>query len=152
MRTLITSLVLLIFSMSAMSSMEIPLETTTDYQAALKLADENDKSVLLLFVMTSCGHCQALKKEVLSSDAFKAFAEESLITVAYNYQQRRELPSETRAQMKSLMDTHGIEGFPAIILLSPNEKVLLKSEGYGGSPAEKVINLFQERIAEAGRM
>lgn len=126
--------------------MEFPFATTTDYPAAVAKARAEGKTVLLAFVHESCGHCQALKKNVFGTEAFAKFAEAKLVPVVFDFASARSLPAAQQEKLKELTESHKVDGTPTIVLLRPDETVLLKSVGYGGSSAEEVIQLFKDRI------
>jgi thioredoxin-related protein len=147
MKTPFLTLILALALPFAVSAMEFPFESTTDYQSALKQAKQENEPVMLVFVAKSCGHCQRLKEQVFSKDEFSQFAEENLVPVIYDFQQMDDLSADDREQAQSLAKEHQVTGTPTILLLTPDEEVIMKSVGYGGSGVEETINVFKERIA-----
>jgi len=109
----------------------------TDYAEAVKQAKKEDKKLLLNFTGSDwCGWCIRLDKEVFSQAEFKEYAEENLVLVKLDFPKRKELPEDEKAQNNELAQKYGIRGFPTIILLDSEEK-LVGQTGYqrGGAAA-----------------
>jgi thioredoxin-related protein len=150
MKTTTSALILAAISLSlfpfagAFAQEQASLSTTTDYTAAVKKAKNEDKTLFVALVMKGCGYCERMKKNVFQDPEFIQFANQKLVTVMYDYQQGGEI----RDQMKSIMEKHGLKSFPSVLLFDANGEVLLKSSGYNGSPAGKVIDLFKKRMVQ----
>jgi protein disulfide-isomerase len=114
----------------------------TDYAKALETAKTENKKVLLDFTGSDwCPPCMALRKQVFSSTAFRAYAEKNLILVELDYPQQKKQSPALKNQNEKLGKSYGIDdkGYPTIILLDPAGKVLREFTGYDGSAAAKVI-------------
>ncbi len=97
---------------------------TEDYPAAVAKAKTEQRTLLLNFTGSDwCGWCIRLDKEVFSQDAFQAFAREKLVLVNVDFPRRTKLAKAIQDQNRSLAGKHGIEGFPTIVLLNPDESV-----------------------------
>ena len=93
-----------------------------------------------------CGWCIKLDREVFSQDAFRNFAQESLILFRADYPMRKKQPEETRKQNKELADRYGIKGFPTVLLLDAAGKVRAQT-GYRRGGAEAYIEHIKGLIA-----
>lgn len=119
---------------------EVPTEDdmwVTDYAAAVKKAKKENKSLLLNFTGSDwCGWCIKLDKEVFSQAEFKEYAEENLVLVKLDFPKRTQISEAEKAQNNELAQKYGIRGFPTIILLDNDEK-LVGQTGYqrGGAAA-----------------
>ena len=114
----------------------------TDYDKALAEAKAKNKQVLLDFTGSDwCGPCIQLKKTVFSKSEFLSFAEKNLILVEVDYPQRKQQSAALKAQNEKLSSKYGIDekGFPTIVLLDPNGKVLREFTGYDGAPPADLI-------------
>ena len=114
----------------------------TDYAKALEMAKAQNKRVLLDFTGSDwCPPCIALRKQVFSSAAFRAYAQKNLVLVEVDYPQRKKQSAQLKSQNEKLSREYGIEekGFPTVILLDPSGKVLRELTGYEGENAATVI-------------
>ena len=115
-------------------------EWQTDYDKALATAKAENKRVLLDFTGSDwCGPCIALKKKVFTQPEFADYAAKNLILVEVDYPNKKVLPDEVKQQNERLKKQYGIEdkGFPTIIMLGPDGKVIGEFSGYRNEgPAE----------------
>jgi len=117
-------------------------EWQTDYEQALAAAKAGNKCVLLDFTGSDwCGPCIQMNKVVFSKAAFLTYAEKNLILVEVDYPQHKKLPEKVTKQNERLMHDYGIDnsGFPTVILLNPDGKILGQLEGYGGERPADII-------------
>jgi len=124
------------------ASMACGSEWQTDYEQALATAKAENKCVLLDFTGSDwCGPCIQMNKTVFSKAAFLNFAEKNLILVEVDYPRRKELPEKVTKQNERLSHQYGIDnsGFPTVILLNPDGKILGQLEGYGGERPADII-------------
>lgn len=114
----------------------------TDYEQALATAKAARKCVLLDFTGSDwCGPCIEMAKVVFSQTAFLNFAKENLVLVEIDYPKRKVLPEKVTKQNELLLHQYRVDesGYPTVILLDPDGKVLGKLEGYGGERPADVI-------------
>jgi thioredoxin-related protein len=118
----------------------------TDYAKALGMAKAQNKQVLLDFTGSDwCPPCIALRKRVLTSAEFGAYAQKNLILVEVDYPQRKKQSAELKAQNEKLSRQYGIDekGFPTIILVDPSGKVLREFTGYDGESAATIVGWIE---------
>ncbi len=120
------------------------LSILTDFDQAKALSKKENKPVFLEFMSSSCGHCQAFKKNVISNPAFIAYANKNLITVIHDYQDLEQLPADEKKKRVELMEKLKISGFPTILLISDKGKILLRKSGYNDTPADKIIKALEK--------
>ena len=117
-------------------------EWQTDYEQALAAAKETKKCVLLDFTGSDwCPPCIEMNKVVFSQPAFQSYAQKNLILVEIDYPSRKKLPENITKQNERLKRQYGIDGkgFPTVVLLSPDGKILGELQGYGGEGPEEII-------------
>lgn len=117
-------------------------EWQTDYDQALATARATKKCVLLDFTGSDwCGPCIQMEKVVFSKAAFLNYAKQNLVLVAVDYPRKKKLPEKIAKQNEHLMQQYDIEksGFPTVILLNPDGKVLGQLEGYAGERPADII-------------
>src|SRR5438132_7414288 len=99
----------------------------TNYSNALAKAKAENKRLLLDFTGSDwCGPCIDLRKRVLSSKEFAAYAAKNLVLMEIDYPQRKKQSAELKKQNEELGRQYGIDekGFPTIVLLDPAGKVI----------------------------
>ena len=128
-------------------------EWRTDFNNAASAAKVSGKYILLDFSGSDwCGWCKRLEKEVFSQDAFKEFAEENLVCVLIDFPSAKKQPKELKQQNKDLARKYDIKGYPTIIILSPDGKLVGKSGYLQGGPWEyarhlkKIIDEYKSRL------
>lgn len=123
----------------------------TDYDAALKKAKAENKTVLLDFSGSDwCGWCVRLDKEVFSKDEFKAYAKDNLVTVLIDFPRKKQLDATLKKQNQELAEKFKIRGFPTVVLLnSEGEKIA--QTGYRKGGPEAYVKHLKELIAKAAK-
>ena len=109
-----------------------------NYQQALSTAAKENKKVLLDFTGSDwCGWCIKLKKETFDQPQFKDFADKNLVLVEVDFPQGKSLSPEIKKQNDSLQEQFHVKGFPTIVLLNAQGKILKQNSGYlpGGPKA-----------------
>jgi protein disulfide-isomerase len=115
---------------------------TDDFAAAKEAAKAQNKVMLLNFTGSDwCGWCIRLQKEVFSKDAFKEFAKENLILVEIDFPRRKSLSAKVQEQNDVLQRTFDVAGYPTIILLDPNGKLIGQTGYQAGGAAAYVAHL-----------
>ncbi len=108
-----------------------PSGWTDDYDKAVEKAKAEKKNLLLDFTGSDwCGYCMALDKEVFSTSKFKSWAKENVVLVQVDFPQGKKLSSKLKKQNDGLKTKYGAGGFPTIVVIDPEEKVLAKKTGY----------------------
>jgi protein disulfide-isomerase len=111
----------------------------TDFDAALKQAAEQNKYVLVDFSGSDwCGWCIKLDKEVFSQSEFIDYAEENLICVLLDFPRTKPQSDEQKAANRALAERYGIEGFPTVLILNPEGKVVERTGYQPGGPGPYV--------------
>ena len=83
-----------------------------------------------------CGWCIKLHKEVLSQKAFLDYAKDNLVLVLIDFPRRKAQSPEEKRQNAALARQFNVRGYPTVLLISPEGKILAKT-GYrrGGARA-----------------
>ena len=108
-----------------------------DYKVALATAAAENKRVLLDFTGSDwCGWCIRMKEVTFDQPAFKEFANKNLILVEIDFPQGKTLRPEVKKQNAALQEQYQVQGFPTLVLLDPQGKVIKQQSGYiSGGPA-----------------
>jgi protein disulfide-isomerase len=111
----------------------------TDYAAALKQAAAENKYVLVDFSGSDwCSWCIRLDREVFSKKEFTDYAAENLICVLVDFPRRKQLPDEQKTANQALSERYNIEGFPTVLIVNPQGKVIERTGYQPDGPAAYV--------------
>ena len=120
----------------------------TDFEKALKQAEEKDRPILVDFSGSDwCGWCIKLDKEVFSRDAFKEYAKDNLVLFLADFPSRKEIPREVKEQNEKLAKKYGIRGFPTVLLLDAEGDVIART-GYRRGGADKYVEHIKGLIQD----
>jgi protein disulfide-isomerase len=111
---------------------------TEDYSAGLAQAKKEHKLLVLDFTGSDwCVWCKRTDQEVFSTQKFKDFADQNLVLVRVDFPRAVAQSDAVKAQNAKLQDKYQVEGYPTLIVLDPDEKVVVKQVGYreGGPDA-----------------
>jgi thioredoxin-related protein len=102
-----------------------------NYRGALAAASKENKKVLLDFTGSDwCPSCIAIKKEIFDKPAFKEFADKNLVLVEIDIPQGKTLSPEVMKQNAALQEQYQVQGFPTLVLLDPQGKVIKQQIGF----------------------
>jgi thioredoxin-related protein len=97
----------------------------TDYQQAQQQAKANHKLLLLDFTGSDwCGWCMRLRKEVFSKPEFQEYANKNLVLMEVDFPREKEQTRDVRLQNQNLAQRFGVEGFPTIVVLNGEGKII----------------------------
>ncbi|MEI8233819.1 MAG: thioredoxin family protein [Verrucomicrobiota bacterium] len=115
-RLLLTAVALL-----TLGSFGLAEEWLTHYTQALAQAKAQQKAVLIDFTGSDwCGWCMKLDREVFQKEEFKDYASRKLVLLKADFPRRKALPPAEQAQNEKLAAQYQIQGYPTIIVLTPN--------------------------------
>lgn len=116
----------------------------TDLEKACEQAKKEHKLVILKFSGSDwCVPCIRMQKEIFDNDAFKSFADSSLILVNADFPRlkKNQLSKDQQKQNEKLADKYNKEGnFPLTLLMNHKGEVLKSWEGYSTMTAEQFIS------------
>jgi thioredoxin-related protein len=136
------NLVAVILTFICFSRVAVAADWPSDYAKALATAKAQNKRVLLDFTGSDwCGPCIQFKKQVFSRPDFTAYAERHLVLVELDYPQRKQQPPQLVKQNERLAKQYRIEekGYPTVVLLDPNGKIVREFNGYSGESVADLI-------------
>lgn len=95
----------------------------------------SNRLVLLLFTGSDwCPYCVKLRKEVLDSETFAAYAKENLILVELDFPKKKSLPDELKRANVDAKKTYEVRGFPSLVILAPDGNPVGRMVGFRGTP------------------
>ena len=95
----------------------------TDYHAALAKAKNESKPLFVMLTIQGCGPCKRLEEEALAHSAIQSFLEPFLKVQIYAD------ANEKNAEIAQKLQA---SGYPTLVCLAGNERVLNRWSGYGG--------------------
>ena len=121
-------------------------EWRTNLPAAAQDARQEQKLLLLNFSGSDwCGWCQRLDAEVFSTEAFREYAAANLVAVLADFPRRTKLAAELQARNERLMRHFQVQGFPTVLLFSPDGELIAELGYQPGGPAAFVAAIQQAR-------
>lgn len=110
-----------------------------DFEAAKTLAAKDKKPILLDFTGSDwCGWCIKLDKEVFSKKEFKDYAKSDLVLVTVDFPHEKYQSKKLKEQNETLGKKYGVDGYPTIVLVDAEGKVLGKTGYQEGGPVKYV--------------
>lgn len=121
-------------------------EWMTDFKNAEASAKASEKFILLDFSGSDwCMWCMKLDKEVFSQNDFKSFAEDNLVCVLVDFPSAIKQTKKLKQQNMDLARKYGVKGYPTIIILTHDGKLVGKT-GYIKGGARKYVQHLKEII------
>jgi len=119
-----------------------------NFENARRVAGEKDLPILVDFSGSDwCGWCMRLDQEVFSSETFKRFAKENLVLFLADFPARKALPQEIVDQNRVLAEMYGVQGFPTVLLLDADGKLLART-GYQAGGAQRYVQHLKGLLEE----
>ena len=123
----------------------------TDFEAAKKLAAKTGAPILVDFSGSDwCGWCIKLDTEVFSRPAFKAYAKDNLVLFLADFPQKKKLSEAVRTQNEALMKAYKVRGFPTVLLVDAEGKVIART-GYQRGGAEKYVKHLEDLVKQGAK-
>ena len=90
-----------------------------------------------------CGWCIKLKDEVFDKEAFRSEAPKRFVLVELDFPHEKELSKELKAQNEKLQQEFKIQGYPTILMLDAEGKLIGRTGYRPGGPEEYVKHLAE---------
>lgn len=120
-------------------------EWTMDFEAAKVLAKAKNLPLLMNFTGSDwCGWCKLMDKNVFTTEAWKKYATQNVVTVFIDFPKDKSLvPAKLVERNKTLSEKFEVGGYPTYILLAPDgEKQLGKlSASRDATPANFIQSI-----------
>lgn len=116
-------------------------EWIADFDKAVEVAKAQKKNLLVDFTGSDwCGWCKKLHAEVFSQPEFVAAAPKDFVLVALDYPHAPEIKAKVPNPQRNaeLAAKYGIQGYPTIMVLSPEGEVVAQT-GYQAGGAAKYL-------------
>ncbi|HZY37829.1 MAG TPA: thioredoxin family protein [Mucilaginibacter sp.] len=121
-----------------------------DFDAAKTQAVQQHKLIMVNFSGSDwCGPCIRLRKEILESAAFEAYAADHLVLVRADFprQKKNQLSKEQVKLNEALADKYNSEGkFPYTLLVDDTGKVLFQWDGFPDETPDQFVGQIDEIV------
>ena len=108
-------------------------------EKAIEQAKKENKAVLVNFTGSDwCIWCKRLSAEVFQQKEFEEYAKESLVLVMLDFPKDIEQTQATKEYNNKLAQKYGIQGFPTILLIDGQGKLVAQT-GYQPGGAVKYV-------------
>ncbi|MDO5471157.1 MAG: thioredoxin family protein [Akkermansia sp.] len=122
----------------------------TDLPAALAKAAAENKHVLVDFTGSDwCSACIMLHRNVLDTPDFRAYTADKFVLVEVDLPQRKSFDAALRKKNEAIAARYGIAGYPTILVLNPQGKVLGGFQDGNKTVKESIELLENARVADA---
>lgn len=116
------------------------LDWSTDLPGALAKAKTEHKVVLLDFSGSDwCEPCRQLSRNILETVKFKGYADTNLVLVEVDFPRNKEQPEALKQANADLQTRFQVQGYPTLVLLDADGKVLVNDAGYDSESVEDFI-------------
>lgn len=134
------TLVLLTLALAlVIPSARAELASAPSFAAAQAKAKSEKRLLFLMFKSSDCKHCRKFTEKVLSTQVFEDFARDHLSLMIYDVDAYAALSEAERTLALSMEEKYSVEEMPAMVVFSPAGKELLRTQGYRGTEAEKIV-------------
>ena len=124
------------------SSVNDNLNWEENLETALQKAKTENKAVLVNFTGSDwCIWCKRLSAEVFQQKEFEEYAKKSLVLVMLDFPKDIEQTQETKEYNNKLAQKYGIQGFPTILLIDGQGKLVAQTGYQPGGAAKYVEHL-----------
>lgn len=91
---------------------------TMDAPAAMQLSKESGKPLFICFTGSDwCGWCKLMDEKVFSTDTWKKYSKENMVTVWLDFPRNKDLvPEANRAKNEELAKKYEVQGFPTYVI------------------------------------
>ena len=140
MKRIFLLLTIILFQLNSLNAQEIntanELKWINNYETAKQIAKEENKPIMIFFTGSDwCGICKILNKDFLSSDKFKAIANEKLVLYKADFPRRTDLVNNENKEINILLDskyskTRNKRSFPTLVFTNADGTELGYIESY----------------------
>ena len=106
-----------------------------DYEAAKEKARKENKPMLILFTGSDwCPWCIRLHDEVFIQKPFLDYAARHLVLLTVDFPRKKWQTPQQKRENEDLARRYGIRGYPTVLLLDPDGRVIGQTGSRKGGP------------------
>lgn len=121
-----------------------PAGWLTNVEEAIKIAEKENKSVLILFTGSDwCGFCVRLHDNVLVKNDFKKLLKKKIVAVYLDFPRRKSMTEDAKKYNRALAQKYGVRGFPTTIILNKKGEETGRLPGYAPDYVKRVKKMLK---------
>jgi thioredoxin-related protein len=125
------SLLFAVVALSLAASARADNSWETDFKKAQQEAKTKNKLLLIDFTGSDwCGYCIQFDRNILSKQQFQEYATKNLILMEVDFPRRKEQAATLKEQNEKLAMQYQIEGFPTVVILNGDGRMVWRFDGY----------------------
>ena len=118
----------------------------TDIRQARDKAKSDKKLILVDFTGSDwCGWCIKLDREVFSKPEFKEYADKNLVLLEVDFPKGKQQTAVQKAHNLELAEKFGVQGFPTVLVLDAEGKIVGQLGYMPGGPSAFLAELDKLR-------
>lgn len=117
-----------------------------NYSSALAKAKSGKRLLFVMFEADDCKHCARFAEKVMNTATFRNFAKDHLALLFYNFDTLDSLPQSEQRIADQFVLNFDIKITPTILVFHPDGTNILKTKGYRGTGAEKIVKQLQSKL------
>ena len=122
-----------------------------DVNEAGEKAKSLDRPILMVFTKSEgCPPCKELDDLILDDVAFKEYAQANLVLLRLDYAASHPLPEALAEQTQMLKETWGVQEFPMMVMVAPDQTELGRL-GYKYLPPEAFVIMLDQLALDGGK-
>ena len=123
-----------------------------DFQKAMETAAKEKKMIFALFTGSDgCPYCIILDKEVLQKKKFIQKAGDDYIFFIADFPRKKQLDKDTALQNQKLAQQYKVAGFPTVLIMDAEGKVLANVPYQPGSGESKYLDKLDKSVKAAAK-
>ena len=127
-------------------ALQAELSWQTDYKKAQEQAKADKKLLLVDFTGSDwCGWCIRLNREVFSKAEFQEYASKNLVLVEIDFPRSKAQSDTLKKQNEQLAMQYQIQGFPTLVVLNSEGRVVGELGYMQGGPSVFIAQLEKLR-------
>jgi protein disulfide-isomerase len=122
----------------------------TKYDDAIAESKKSGRPILADFTGSDwCGWCIKLKQEVFDTKEFKEWAAQNVVLLELDFPRKKEQDPAIKAKNRELAQTHGVQGYPTILILNADGKKIGELGYMEGGPKTWIAEFVKQYKAAA---
>ena len=128
------------------------IEWYTSHQKVMKAANLAQQPVLIFFHGSDwCPPCISMSRDIFADTAFINYATDKILFLDVDFPYKKKLTKTQLKHNKNVKKKFGLpdeyrEGFPQVVIINANGKLLYQQKGYDGQGATYLITKVNELL------